>query len=640
MLSNKEKQLLKIIRYAPIGLVLVVSILYTYFLLSQTRLNYENELVTMKEKFINEQRIQVKQEVQRVIDYIRYEKGNSEERLREFIKKKVYIAHDIATSIYKKYRDTKSKEEIIDLIKTALREIRFNDGRGYYYIHTMNGINVLHAIKPSLEGNNIIAMKDKRGVYILQKIIKGLESSNDYFSELYWYRPNDLKNEYRKITFNKRFEPYDMIIGSGEYLVDFENILKERISKYISTIKYGVNGYVFVFDYNGVQLSHIKQSYINQNRIDLKDANGFYITRGIIEKAKTGGGYIKYIGTIKPDTGEPARKTTYVKGLDEFKWALGSGFYADELNSEILLKEQELHKENKDYIIKLIIFSAIFTLFFLAISVYLAKMIEERFLSYRKKVLSQIQHIRETDNILAQQSKMAAMGEMLANIAHQWRQPLSLISTISTGVKMKRKLLKVDDEELYKSMDDIHTSVQHLSQTIDDFSDYFNPNKVKEHFYLEQTFDKMLKLINAPIKKNEIIIVKEYENIQVYNLENELLQVLINIVNNAISQLEKIESHQRLLFIHASCLKNSVVIKVKDNAHGIDEKIMKRIFEPYFTTKHKSRGTGLGLYMCQEIIVKHMHGNIEAKNVAYDYENQQHTGAEFVISFPLEDSSE
>ena len=134
-----------------------------------------------------------------------------------------------------------------------------------------------------------------------------------------------------------------------------------------------------------------------------------------------------------------------------------------------------------------------------------------------------------------------------------------------------------------------------------------------------------------------IKIVKNIEELTVYSYENELLQVIINILNNAKDELLKIENQEnRVIFMDLYKSQNSLVIKIKDNAGGIKKDIIDRIFEPYFTTKHKSNGTGIGLYMCEEIIVKHLLGEIKVSNEETIYENQKFIGALFEISIPIE----
>ena len=242
-----------------------------------------------------------------------------------------------------------------------------------------------------------------------------------------------------------------------------------------------------------------------------------------------------------------------------------------------------------------------------------------------------ITEVKENNLIMYQQSKMAAMGEMLGNIAHQWRQPLSIISTASSGLKMQHQMDMLSDKMLFELVDGITEATKYLSTTIDDFRNFFEPNKTKTLTNTSNIIEKTLKLINGQLNKYDIDIIKNIENIDFYIYENELMQVLINIFNNAKDQIIKERLNTGYIFVDIYKKENKLFIDIKDNANGVDETIMDNIFEPYFTTKDKSIGTGIGLYMSQEIISKHMKGKLLVKNSEFEHEKKIYRGALFSI---------
>jgi signal transduction histidine kinase len=263
-----------------------------------------------------------------------------------------------------------------------------------------------------------------------------------------------------------------------------------------------------------------------------------------------------------------------------------------------------------------------------------------------EKIQEQVQHIRLKDQILFQQAKMASMGEMIANIAHQWRQPLTAISASTVVIKTKfgtdgfdfstNSGIKKCEDYINLKLNDIENYVTLLSTTIDDFRNFFKPQKELSHFTLKQCIEKSLKLLMANFENSNIKIITNIDDIKIVGLENEFAQVLINILNNAqdaLLQNEKTE--QKLIFINAEQKEDLAEISIRDNGGGIDRDIINKIFEPYFTTKHQSQGTGIGLYMSQEIIQKHMHGEIKVENISYKYKNRDYYGAEFTIKIPL-----
>ncbi len=263
-----------------------------------------------------------------------------------------------------------------------------------------------------------------------------------------------------------------------------------------------------------------------------------------------------------------------------------------------------------------------------------------------QKVEEQVERLRLNDQILFQQSKMASMGEMIANIAHQWRQPLSAISASTLLIKTKfasdsfdfSSQQGIDTCKSYvdQKLNDVDGYIATLSTTIDDFRNFFKPQKAKSEFNLKQIIQKSVKLLMANFRNSNIKIINEVEDIEIIALENEFSQVLINILNNAKDALMQDENlKEKLIFITSKKDEDFVQISIKDSAGGIKEDIMDKIFEPYFTTKHQTQGTGIGLYMTKEIIQKHMNGVIEAHNVSYNYENRDCKGAEFTIKIPL-----
>ncbi|MBD3841056.1 MAG: PAS domain-containing sensor histidine kinase [Campylobacterales bacterium] len=241
----------------------------------------------------------------------------------------------------------------------------------------------------------------------------------------------------------------------------------------------------------------------------------------------------------------------------------------------------------------------------------------------------------EKDQILAQQSKMAAMGEMLENIAHQWRQPLSAISTTATGVSLQLELgLDINNQTLIDSFGKINDSAQYLSQTINSFRNYFKTDNEKQLFNLKDSCVQALNIISSKIQNSDIQTILEFDDVQCYGLETEFIQVFMNLINNAIDAFEN-KNIEKFIFITIKKNSKYGILEVKDNAGGVPQELLTKVFEPYFTTKHKSQGTGIGLYMSREMIVKHMGGILEVINTTYNYNNTTYTGAVFCVYLPL-----
>ena len=249
-------------------------------------------------------------------------------------------------------------------------------------------------------------------------------------------------------------------------------------------------------------------------------------------------------------------------------------------------------------------------------------------------IFSDISVLKHQEKMILQQARTSAIGEMIGNIAHQWRQPLSVISTASTGMKLQLEIGSISQEDISNTLDKINQQSQYLSKTIEDFRGFFTEDisKVTE-FNISQAIEKVEELTKDSFSNNFIEIKKDIdEEVYIYANKNLLIQALINIFNNAKDVLtNNKENENRLLFISVKEENSKIIIKIKDNGGGIAEENLERIFDPYFTTKHQSQGTGLGLYMTNQIISKQLHGSIHVSNTKYEYEGSEYLGACFLI---------
>ena len=248
-----------------------------------------------------------------------------------------------------------------------------------------------------------------------------------------------------------------------------------------------------------------------------------------------------------------------------------------------------------------------------------------------------ITDIKEKEKLLFQQSKMASMGEMIGNIAHQWRQPLSAISSAASGMKLQKEYGFLKEEDFISGIDAIVNSTQYLSKTIDDFRNFFKTDKLLKSFSVRKVIENILSLLSASFKNNEIEVITNLDDDStIMGYENELTQAIINILNNAKDALILTNNEKRLIFITLKKVEDNIFqISIKDNGGGIKEEAISSIFEPYFTTKYNQQGTGIGLYMTHQIIVLHMKGKIRAQNCSFDFNNKSYKGAQFLIDLQI-----
>jgi PAS domain S-box-containing protein len=249
----------------------------------------------------------------------------------------------------------------------------------------------------------------------------------------------------------------------------------------------------------------------------------------------------------------------------------------------------------------------------------------EEFIAIRYDVTKEVElqmQLQQKQEMLLWQSRFASLGQMMANIAHQWRQPLTELNLTLYNLK------KAPDPETAEAIyTDAKRIIRSMSQTIDDFQNFFKPEKEKEIFRPYESIDRALALLRNLFKKDAITLTIDVdEQTHILGIPNELTQVWVNLLQNARDTLVQQRQRDRHIAIAVARKEDHVIMTVTDNGGGIDPAVLGRIFEPYFTTKHASKGTGLGLFMSRLIVEKSLNGSLEVSNT--------NEGARFTIVAP------
>jgi two-component system sensor histidine kinase/response regulator len=278
----------------------------------------------------------------------------------------------------------------------------------------------------------------------------------------------------------------------------------------------------------------------------------------------------------------------------------------------------------------------------LGINQYIFKPIEASSLfntleSMAEALEAEIEH-RKLQQMLLQQSKMAAMGELIGAIAHQWRQPLNAVGVLAQEIELKVQMDRTDKEEIHAITAELLEYLEYMSKTIDDFRDFLKPSGKKEPFDVVEALANALKIVGKQLENHGIALelervnradVDEASAYTVEGHENEFDQVLINIINNAREAIESRAEREPLpeKTIAVTLVREEKALKltIRDNGGGISGEVLGTLFEPYVSTKQEQQGMGLGLYMSKLIIERNMHGTLTARNVP--------DGAEFQIRF-------
>jgi signal transduction histidine kinase len=240
--------------------------------------------------------------------------------------------------------------------------------------------------------------------------------------------------------------------------------------------------------------------------------------------------------------------------------------------------------------------------------------------------------LHDKDIMLQQQTKLAIMGEMISMIAHQWKQPLAGQKAILSNLELKRRLKKLEEDYLHDKLKTISELSSYMAKTIDDFADFFKPDKEKRVTNISNAIDDCISLTSGAFKNKDVKVyttldINLKDDLKLEIFDREFKQVVINILNNAKDALIENNIEDKSVIVNISKTEQSVIIEISDNAGGVPSHIINKIFDPYFSTKSKN-GTGLGLYMSKIIIDDHLNGLLSASNSS--------VGAVFKIELPLE----
>lgn len=242
-----------------------------------------------------------------------------------------------------------------------------------------------------------------------------------------------------------------------------------------------------------------------------------------------------------------------------------------------------------------------------------------------------IKHKKEAQEL----HKFKALNELIRDISHQWRQPLSVISTAASSSKLQKQMGILTDEEFYCSCDSILKSSDYLSSTLEQFRNLIEQSIEKKSFNLKDIIEKNLILFKKEQDCKCEITIDIEKDIIINGISNQLIEVILHFIKNSRQELEKNNQKNRLLFLYGKKEKDFAIINFYDNAGGIPQDIIDKIFDPYFTTKHKAQGIGLSLYSAYNIITRIFDGFISVSNVNFEFEDSSYKGAKFEIKIPL-----
>ena len=289
-IRNKPKLSQRIILYFLLAVILSIGLLGFFWIQSEYA-DFRTESESMRTGYIASYKDILKTEVDTVLTYIDYQKARVKPRLRQSVQGRVDEAHAIAFNIFNQNQANRTQAEIQEMIKDALRQIRFNSGRGYFFAFNLQGIETLFADRPEMEGKDMLPVQGAQGEYVVRDMLAIVKEQGQGFYQYTWSKPNQ-NGHFPKIAYVKLFEPLGWVLGTGEYLDDVEKDIQKEVIEFVEKIRFGADGYVFVTQWDGVSLT---QPAKGRNMWDVTDSNGTKIVQELIRLAKAGSGYLEYV---------------------------------------------------------------------------------------------------------------------------------------------------------------------------------------------------------------------------------------------------------------------------------------------------------------------------------------------------------
>jgi signal transduction histidine kinase/nitrogen-specific signal transduction histidine kinase/ActR/RegA family two-component response regulator len=675
-----------LVRTIFIGMITiaVVSILLLGTLMVHYEyVNFNRDSKRLRDEFMEEQRATIKNEVDKVIDYIEYMKATQKEGLGDSLKDKADQAYNIAMNIYKENKGAKRLQEIQKMVKDALRPIRFNEGRGYYFATRLDGVVELFADRPEMEGRNLLDMHDTKGKYVIKDMIEIAKNKTEGFYEYTWTKPELKSKDFPKLSYIRLFAPFNWLIGTGEYLDDDENLTQKRILDRIAGIRFGKDGYIFVVTFDGVTLMNDTQrDVIGKNMWELTDPNGVKVIqeeRKAVENQE--GGFINYVWN-KPSEAKPAAKISFIRGIKDWQWMIGAGVYVDEIDKIIFQNRKSLEERVRHQLIKV----ASLLLFLIGATYLTARYIANRidksliaFSSFFQKAAEEStkidlkginfsefealalsangmikkreqaerslrENIAERERLearLRQAQKMEAIGTLAGGIAHDFNNVLLPIMGHAEMLMMGLP----SDSHIQYNLQQIYQAGSRAKDMVRQILAFSRKDRQEKNpVRLGQIIADAVSLLRGSLPATIDIQydIKTKEDKILAN-PTQIHQVILNLCTNASHAMCEKGGELRIelddfvflgsvnMFRHVAPGRYLRLI-VRDSGTGIEHDIMGKIFEPYFTTKGPGEGTGMGLAVVHGIVLDHK-GDIAV-------ESEPGEGATITILLPVYESIE
>ncbi len=390
-----DKKLLTLIRYVPVLFMGVFAMVVSGVVIQQNESKLTQRIENKKQSLIEQHKETIKLKVDQIVAHVRIDKQKTIATLKRDIKQRVEEAYSIAEQLRASYPE-KSPAEITQLIADALRAIRFNSGRGYYFMFDLQGNNLMHGLKPEVQGKNLLGVQDLRGSLILKEHLALMKESpqGEAFYTWWYQKPGEPRQqEFQKIGFGKILAPYGFFIGTGEYVVDVENDIKRSLLGWLNEYDFE-HAYVFVINADQKIVSHPEREFLGQDintsvKAKLNNINTLDLFQG---------DFIQYQSKYLPTGITQGDKISYVRKIVGWDWVIGSGFYLDQFEKEVEQEIQSITKSNDQELVNILLICALASGVVILFSLWMGQSIGKRFERFQRRIERDYNELEKTKN--------------------------------------------------------------------------------------------------------------------------------------------------------------------------------------------------------------------------------------------------
>jgi len=603
-----ERWTLRLIIITPMVALAILTVVITTFYIDKMEFYFKQNAQRYLAEYIESEKSQGEAVVRDIYLLSDYKTNRIEEQMKKELDERVALAYNTAEIIYKKYKGKLKDHAIKEHIKDALTAMTWYGKKNYIFITDYEGNNILSGAQ-KYNKKNLLHYSDADGrAIILEEIQLARKKGEGYLTTRF------SKESSKQIMKIKDFGHFGWFFGSGMHFDRAIEKEKRNIHNLVVNAPKDRSGYILLYEDNRL----IYNSEEREEELSTQQRN--QIT-AYLNKRK---------GWVEMADGETH---LYIRYIQAFDWYIVYGFKKATFNN--MLQEQYMKmKANFDDEVLFVVLASIGIALLVAILTFIVTrriiVIIQEYKSALQKREDELQELnsslevrvqealdayREKDKMLIQQSKMAAMGDMISMIAHQWRQPLNQMSFVLMNIDAAYEYKELTPKYLDEKIKEGTNLLEYMSHTIDDFKNFFKPDKAKSDEKICEVMQKTIDLVQKSLDSHNVSIsldVSCSRTLSIYR--NELMQVFLNIINNAKDVLVEKEIQEGVIKIEITEVNDNVEVSICDNGGGVEEANLEKIFEPYFSTKEAKSGTGLGLYMAKTIVTEHLNGELRVSN--------------------------